>query len=196
MSHTKDATHLLNLAATGDNHASARLLDLLYEELRALAAAQMARERTDHTLQPTALVHEAYLKLVDQAQVQWQGKSHFMALAATMMRRILVDHARIHKAAKRGGSERAEGRVSFEQAEAAIATFDTLNPGLDMEALDAALKELAALDERQAKVVDLRFFAGLDVIQAAEVLGVSERTVKNDWRFARAWLAERLAPTV
>lgn len=196
MPHTQDATLLLNLAARGDPKASSRLLDLIYDELRALAAAQMARERNDHTLQPTALVHEAYLKLVDQRNIQWQGKSHFMALAATMMRRILVDHARIHKAAKRGGSERAEGRVSFEQAEAAIATFDTLNPGLDLEALDAALKELAALDERQARVVDLRFFAGLDVIQAAELLGVSERTVKNDWRFARAWLAERLAPTV
>lgn len=171
--------------ANGDRSAAGKLFPMVYDELRALAAARLVQERRDHTLQATALVHEAYIKLIDQTRVTWQSKIHFMAVAAQVMRRILVDHARARDAGKRGGG-------------AARATLtDTVAPSteppLDLLDLDAALSELATLDERQARVIELRFFAGLDVAQTAEVLGVSERTIKNDWRFARAWLQHRLA---
>ncbi len=182
-------TLILNGACAGDRVASERLLEVVYQELRALAASHLMRERTGHTLQPTALVHEAYLRLIDQTRVQWQGRAHFMAVAATMMRRILVDHARTRNATKRGGDS---ARVPLDGLEAAGSLLDVLAGGVDVEALDLALKDLASLDERQVRVVEMRFFAGLDVAGTAEVLGVSERTVKEDWRFARVWLRQRL----
>lgn len=181
---TNSATVLLGNLAQGDGSATDRLLPLIYDELRALAAIRLRQERPDHTLQPTALAHEAYLKLIDQTRVNWQSKAHFMAIAAQVIRRILIDHARAHAADKRGG---AGERTMLTDSLAVSA-----EPPLDLLDLDTALKDLESLDARQAKVVELRFFAGLDVPQTAEALGVSERTVKSDWRFARAWLRERI----
>jgi RNA polymerase sigma-70 factor, ECF subfamily len=172
MSSTADSTLILNSACAGDPSGAQRLSELVYYELRALAASQLSRERSDHTLQPTALIHEAYLKLVDQTRVHWNGRQHFLSVAAIVMRRILIDHARIRNADKRGGGE---VNVPLDQVGAAAPFLDAMTGDVDVEALDRALKELAALDERQAKVVELRFFAGLDVAQTAEVLGVSER---------------------
>lgn len=171
----------VNRSQEGANH----LLPQLYDELRALAAMHLRQERPDHTLQPTALVHEAYVKLIDQAHAGWQSKSHFMALAAQFMRRILIDHARARNADKRGGS-RPRSMLTDTLAGALDCPIDLLD-------LDAALEQLASIDPRRAQVVEMRFFGGMDVPAAAEALGVSERTVKSDWRFARAWLSERLS---
>jgi RNA polymerase sigma factor (TIGR02999 family) len=156
------------------------LLPLVYAELRRLAASYLRRERPDHTLQPTALVHEAYLRLVDQTQARWQNRAHFLGVAAQMMRRILVDHARGHRAEKRGGDFQILSLdenidVSGERA-------------ADLVALDEALKRLAELDPQKSRVVELRFFGGLSVEETAEVLGVSAPTVKRQWRMAKAWL--------
>lgn len=176
--------------------SSEELLVQLYCELRALAASVMAGERGGHTLQPTALVHEAYLRLSQQRE-PWQSPSHFLGLAATAMRRVLVDHARARRALKRGG-----GAASLDAAVAGDIEGRTdclrlaVAAEVDLEALDSALTELAGLDSRQARVVELRFFGGLDVPAVAEVLGVSERTVKSDWRIARAWLRGRLRPSI
>ena len=154
----------------------------VYDQLRGLAEAFLRRERPDHTLQPTALVHEAYLRLAEQDRAAWNDSSHFQATAATMIRRILVDHARGHKAAKRGGDWH---RVTLSEASDGTGDVDLLE-------LDEALVELAGLDERQARVVELRFFGGLGIKEAAAQLGVSPRTVDGDWRLARAWLHRRL----
>jgi RNA polymerase sigma-70 factor (ECF subfamily) len=181
---TELATRLLDELAGGDPSAADRLLPLVYDELRALAAARLAQERAGHTLQPTALAHEAYLKLVDQSRVQWRGREHFLAVASTFIRRILVDHARSYKAAKRGAGH----RVGLDASETLVPAED----GVDLIDVDEALIELARLSERQARVVELRFFAGLDVAQTAAVLDVAERTVKGDWAVARAWLRRRL----
>lgn len=181
---SKSATEILGLMASGDRSAPERLLRLLYDELRAMAASRLRHERPGHTLQPTALVHEAYLRLVDQTRVQWQSKAHFMAVAAQAMRRIVIDHARAHHAAKRGGDAQ---RLTISDSLA-----ESAEPPLDLLDLDEALRDLEALEPRQARVVELRFFAGLGVPETAEALGVGEKTVKNDWRFARAWLQERL----
>ena len=160
------------------------LLALAYDELRELAAAYLSRERADHTLQPTALVHEAWMRLIDQSRVDWQGRAHFVGIAAQAMRRILVDHARGRAREKRGGDRR---RVELETG---------LDGGddapLDVIDLDRALGDLARLSERQARIVELRFFGGLDTGAIAESLGVSGRTVEREWRFAQAWLAEAL----
>lgn len=180
----ESATSLLHRASAGDPSALSRLAPLIYDELRALAAAGLQRERPDHTLQPTALAHEAYLRLIDQTRVQWADKRHFMAVAAEVIRRILVDHARAHKAAKRGGD------AAREPLDAACLL--SADGRLDVADLDDALKELASLHERQARVVELKFFGGLEVPDIATLLEVSERTVVGDWRFARAWLEERL----
>ncbi len=158
-------------------------MPLVYDELRGLAAARLAAERSDHTLQPTALVHEAYLKLVGQQDANWKGRAHFFAVAAQAIRRILIDHARKHRAIKRGAGRRVT-----------LSGVDDL-PGqsdVDIVALDDALRRLAEKSERQARVVELRFFGGLSVEQAAQVLDVSPGTIKGDWRFARAWLAQQL----
>jgi RNA polymerase sigma factor (TIGR02999 family) len=163
-------------------------MPLVYDELRALASRSLRHERSGHTLPPTALVHEAYLKLVDQRQVRWQDRAHFFAVAAHLMRRVLVDHARRHRAAKRGSG--APGSM-LDEAEAGSAAV----PFVDLLALDRALDRLAALDDRQARTVELRFFGGLTIEETAEVLHVSLATVKNDWSLARGWLYRELQAT-
>lgn len=175
--------------STGEARSLEDLFDLLYPELRRLARSVMAGERHDHTLQPTALVHEAYVRLVDQTRVGWQGRGHFFAVGARVMRHILVDHARAHGRAKRGGAWR---RVTFSEA-----LVPVMEGGLDrdqMLAVDQALERLAALDAREAHIVELRFFAGLTVPEIADLLGHSRRTVEADWTHARAWLLRELSP--
>ena len=177
-------SQVLNEIKNGDQRAADKLLPLVYDEFRALARHYLAQERANHTLQPTALVHEAYMKLVDQTRVDWQGRSHFFAVAAQAMRRILVDHARARQRDKRGGGR---ARVALEEDVALSPQKDE-----DVLALDEALQALAKLDPRQAKVVELRFFGGLSVEEVAQALGVSKRTVEGDWTFARAWLSREL----
>ena len=174
-------TDLLRLMSKGDSAAEARLLGLLYGELRRLAAGCLRGERSDHTLQPTALVNEAYLRLLGQRGKDWQNRGHFMAVAAQVMRRVLVDHARARNSQKRAGQA---GKVSLE--EGVIVANDCWAD--DFIDLDAALQKLATLDPRQAQIIELRFFAGMTEAEIADVLGVSERTVKRDWNTGRAWL--------
>jgi RNA polymerase sigma factor (TIGR02999 family) len=162
-------------------------LPLVYRELRGLAAAYIRRERKDHTLQATALVHEAYLRLVDQTQVASPSRAQFFAIAANLMRQILVNHAKQHRAAKRGGGN----KVELEEGATVVQ-----QRGVDMIALDEALDKLAQLDPRQGRIVELRFFGGLTEEEIAEVLGVSAITVKRDWRIARAVLNRELGPGV
>ena len=176
-------TGLLRAWSQGDPHARDELLPLIYGELRRRAAAHLRRERRGHSLQPTALVHEAYLRLIEQ-KVPWQNRAHFFGLASEMMRRILVDHARGRKRGKRSGMW---ARVELDEAVAISEQRD-----IDLVLLDLALQELAQLDERQARIVELRFFGGLSLEEAGEVLGISEATVKRDWGMARAWLYRRL----
>jgi RNA polymerase sigma factor (TIGR02999 family) len=161
-----------------------RLLPLVYDELRAMAHGHLARERSNHTLSTTALVHEAYLKLVDQTQVSRQGQTYFFGAAARAMRQILVDYARRRNRQKRGGGQ---APVSLDETFVAVDGF-----AADLLDLDAALERLAVLNPRQAQVVECRFFRGLSIEETAEVLGVSGTTVKNDWAVARAWLYRRL----
>lgn len=167
----------------GDASALHALLPLVYEEMRRLAGAYLREESAGHTLQPTALAHEAYLRLLDQRHVSWQNRAHFMGLAAQAMRRILIDHARRRGAQKRGGDA---VHVTLEDSDAIAEGAEPL--GVAADDLNDALDRLAALDERQARVVELRFFTGLSVEETAEVLGVSPATVKRDWTLARAWL--------
>ena len=185
MSDVGDTTKVLADHAAGDPDAAARLMPLVYDQLRALAGYYMRDERPDHTLQPTALVHEAYLRMVDVERIDWRSRTHFIALAATQMRRILVEHGRAHRAQKRGGGLR---RVTFSSG-LAVAPDDELDP----LALDEALTKLSRKNERQGTVAELRLFAGLDIRETAYLLDVSERTVKRDWRVARAWLRRELA---
>lgn len=179
-----EVTQLLSQLAGGDERAADRLLPAVFDEFRALAASYMSREGRDHTFQPTALVNEAYLRLVDQRQTDWKDRSHFFAIGAQAMRRILVDHARAKRREKRGGSAQR------------IALHDdiALSPGRDEDVLAVhdALERLVELDPRQARIVELRFFAGLNVEEVAEVLGVSKRTVESDWTMVRAWLRKEL----
>ncbi len=158
-------------------------MPLVYDELRALAEAYLQRERPDHTLQATALVHEAYMRLIKQEDVDWQNRAHFFAVAAQAIRRILVDHARGHQSAKRGGDRK---RVHLDQ------NLTLPEPDLDLLALDEALEELARLHERQARIVELHFFGGLSLKEVAEYLGLSSRTIDGDWYMARAWLRSKL----
>jgi len=162
-----------------------QLLPLVYDDLRRLAQSKMNREPGNVSLEPTALAHETFMRLVDQSRVDWRGKSHFMAVAAQAMRRILVDHARARKRLKRGG---ARQRVDLSSGIAASGPSD-----VDLIELDDALEKLSQLDPRQAKVIELRFFGGLSVEETAEALGVSKRTVEGDWTMARAWLRRELA---
>jgi len=180
-------TRLLNAWQDGDAAARDRLFVVVYDELRRRASAQLRRERQGHTLRPTALVHEAYLRLMGQDRAKWQNRSQFFAIASEMMRRVLVDHARERKADKRGG---AAVRVALAEDVAATDARE-----VDLIALDSALDELAAMDPRQGRVVEMRFFGGLDTAQIADVLDVSRATVDRDWRFARTWLYRRLAPS-
>jgi RNA polymerase sigma factor (TIGR02999 family) len=181
-----ETTRLLQNICQGDHRSVEALMPLVYDELKAIAASKLRDERPDHTLQPTALVHEAFLRLVDQTQVQWQGRAHFCAMAANMMRRILIDHARRRGAQKRGAGL---NKITLDEAGALASAVDPA----ELVALDDLLNELAELNERHARVVELRFFAGLDVNETAHVLDVSPATVKNDWRAARAWLTSRLS---
>ena len=169
----------------GDQVAGGQLVPLIYDELRDLAARYMGRERAGHTLQPTALVNEVYLRLVDVDQIDWRGKAQFFALAARQIRKILVDHARRRDAAKRGGGLH---RVTLDEAVAAADERE-----VDAVALDEALLRLAERSPRQSQVVELRFFGGLSVEEASDVIGVSVTTVKGDWAVARAWLRRELA---
>ena len=183
-----EVTQLLNKAAKGDRNAEAELLDVVYRELRQTAAAYLARERRDHTLQATALVHETYLRLAGQLDRDWQNRSHFFGVAAHLMRLILVDHARANRAEKRGGDIR---RVSLEELDRPRLFAPDQYEGII--AIDEALTEMEQLDPRAARVVELRFFADLTFQEASDVLGVSARTAKDDWQFARVWLHQKLA---
>src|SRR6266851_4501544 len=180
----QNVTQLLIGWGQGDKEALDKLVPIVYDELRRQAARYLRHERAGHTLQTTALIHEAYLRLIDQKNVHWQNRAQFFGIAAQLMRRILVDHARTRKRAKRGGSDI---RVPFEDA-VAIASA----PELDVVALDEALKRLAEIDEQQSRIVELRFFSGLTVEETAEVLGISTATVKRDWSVARAWLQREI----
>ncbi|MGD9689218.1 MAG: ECF-type sigma factor [Phycisphaerales bacterium] len=188
----QDVTVLVEAATRGDRLAAEQLLPVVYEELRRLAESQLGREPAGHTLQPTALVHEAYLRLLGgQAgdEVKWDGRGHFFASAARAMRHILVERARRYAAAKRGGDRRRE---ALDSRVGTIAVDSKGAEPVDLVALDRALDELQRRDEMQHDVVMLRYFAGLSIEQAAAALGVSAATVKNKWSFARAWLRRSL----
>lgn len=179
-----ELTGLLRAWGRGDLDARDELLPLVYEELRRRAAAYLRRERADHTLQPTALIHEAYLRLVGQQRVAWQNRAQFFGLAAQMMRRILVDHARAQRAAKRPA---AAMKVALDERISLSAPIDC-----DLLLLDRALTELAALDPRQGQIVELRYFGGLAEHEVAELLAISRSTVTREWQTARAWLYRRM----
>jgi RNA polymerase sigma-70 factor, ECF subfamily len=179
-----DVTALLHAWSQGDAGARDELMPLVYDELRRRAAACLRRERPEHTLQPTALVHEAYLRLVDQRHAAWRNRAQFFAVAAGMMRRILVDWARAHATAKRSGRW---SRVTLNPSVAYTRPVD-----LDVLDLDHALAELAALDARKSRVAELRFFGGLSLEETGHVLQVSAKTVDRDWQMARAWLFKRM----
>jgi RNA polymerase sigma factor (TIGR02999 family) len=179
-------TQLLIDWGKGDRAALEKLMPLVYSELRRLASNYLRRERVGHTLQPTALVNEAYLKLIDQRNAKWQNRAQFFGISAQLMRRILVDHARQRQAAKRGGSE--QQRLSITSVEAAMVQ----EPAVDLLALNEALDELAEMDPQQSRIVELKFFGGLSIEETAEVLGISHATVERDWKMARAWLRRQL----
>ena len=177
-------THLLARWSGGDLNAREALIPLVYDELRRLARSFLARQRSDHTLQSTALVHEAYMRMVGYTSVNFENRGHFFAVAAQLMRRILVDHARKHNAAKRGGKNVT---LALDEALAAPAGSE-----IDVAALDNALNTLAELDPRQANIVEMRFFAGLSIDETAKVLGISPATVKREWTTARTWLFDKM----
>jgi RNA polymerase sigma factor (TIGR02999 family) len=180
-----EITQLLNDWQAGSEQALNALTPLVYNELRRLAQSYLSRERAGHTLQGTALVHEAYLRLVDQRHVHWRNRNHFFALAAELIRRILVDHARAKRAEKRGGDQ---GKLSLEEG------FDAPAPaGVDLVALDDALQLLARTDPQQSQIVELRYFAGLKIDETAEVLNISPATVKRDWVLAKAFLKREMS---
>lgn len=179
-----DLNELLTRASSGDQSAAAVFMQSLYDDFRRVAAAQLRREPPGHTLQPTALVHEAFLRLIDQSRVNWQGRTHFIAVGAQAMRRILVDHARAARRTKRGGGRH---RVELDDRM-------TVSPrdNDDVVAIDDALEALAELDPRQAKMVELRFFGGMTNDEVAQVLGVSRATIDRQWRAVKAWLRQQL----
>jgi len=179
-----DLTAILNRAGQGDESAVNRLLPLVYDELRALAQHMLQQERPGHTLQATALVHEAYMRLVKQDAIEWRGRGHFFAAASQAIRRILVDHARAHRAAKRGGDA--------DRLELAGSLVASPEAGPDLIALDEALERLAQQHPRQAQIVSMRFFGGFTLQEIAEYLDVSPRCVDGDWSVARAWLRREL----
>ena len=188
MASSSDVTRLLVRWSSGDPEALRELVPLVYAECRRIAAQQLRGERPEHTLDPTALVHELYLRLVDQHRATWQNRAHFFGVAAQMMRRILVDHARARQAQKRGGSAIL---VSLADASDASDTVEE-SPLADVLAIDEALDRLAAHDAEQVRIIELRFFAGLTVEETAHVVGRSARTVKREWRLAKAWLHREL----
>jgi RNA polymerase sigma factor (TIGR02999 family) len=193
-------TQLLVEWAAGDKHALGELMPLVYGELRRLAERQLRGERPNHTLQRTALVNEAYLRLMNQKRVSWQGRAQFMGLASQIMRRILIDHARTRRRAKRGGgvvpmsldqTGRALGSVDDKGAQTDALEL-AANPAVDLPAIDSALSRLEKLDPTQGRIVELRFFGGLTIEETAQVVGVSPATVKREWALARAWLHREL----
>lgn len=184
---TEQVTQLLIDWSNGDTAAVDKLMPLVYDELRRLARYYMRRERAGATLQTTALVNEAYLRLVDQKKVQWQNRAHFFAIAAQLMRRILIDRARKRYNSKRGGDVR---KVSLDQA-AIVST----GRSSDLVALDEALTDLEAIDQRKSKVVELRFFGGLNIEETAEVMSISPATVQREWSMAKAWLYREISQT-
>lgn len=179
-----DFTQLLRDWRNGDKAALDRMTPILYDELRRLARHFLSSERPDHTLQPTALVHEAYLRLVDQRAVDWQNRAHFLGVAASMMRRVLINHARASQAAKREGFTKA---VALEDA---LGVFT--NPQVDLLELNSALQQLAEIDPQQGRVVELRYFGGLTIEETAEVMGISPATVKREWGTAKLWLLKKI----
>lgn len=177
-------TQLLRDWQAGDPSARDQLLEIVYEELRRQAARYLRRERPDHTLQPTALVHEAYLQLIDQNFINWENRAHFFGVAARLMRRILVDHARAHRAEKRGSGQE---QLALDEAIGVPQTKD-----LNILALNDALDELERMDEQQSRIVELRYFGGLSIEETATVTGVSPATVKREWAMAKVWLQHQL----
>ena len=186
---SQEVTVFLKAWSGGDRGAADRLIQLVYDELRKLAASYVKRQPSDFTLQPTALVHEAYVKLVDGSQVDWKDRAHFFAVAARTMRNILVDHARAAKADKRGGNSQT---IALDDA----VSFSNDKTDVDLLALDEALKQLALQDELQSRAVELRFFGGLTIEETAAVLEVSPATVKREWATARAWLYRQMKPAI
>jgi len=182
---SKEITQLLIAWNEGDQRARDELTPLIYDELRRLARGYLRRERPGHTLQPTALVHEAFLRLIDQSQVNWQNRAHFFGAAARLMRQILINHAEARRAAKRGGE--AE-RVSLDDVD-----HSAVGREIDLVALNEALTNLERIDPLQGRIVELRYFSGLTVEEVAEVMGVSPATVKREWSTARAWLRRELS---
>jgi RNA polymerase sigma factor (TIGR02999 family) len=180
-----DVTQILKEWSEGDPNASERLMPVVYEELRRLARTYLSRERDDHTLQATALVHEAYIRLTDRTQLTWKDRAHFYGIAARMMRQILVDHARLRNAAKRGGLQQ---KLSLDEARELPE-----NDHVDLIELDGALESFAKDYPRKSQVVELKFFGGLDAKEISEVLKVSEKTVLRDWNFAKLWLCRALS---
>jgi RNA polymerase sigma factor (TIGR02999 family) len=180
-----EVTQILQAWSNGDGDAPARLMPLVYNELRRQARNYLAKERESHTLQPTALVHEAYLRLVDQTRISWQNRAHFYGVASSMMRRVLVDHARAYARDKRGGGA---VRLSIEDVQIPLE-----QRAADLVVLDEALEELAKFDERKCRIVEMRFFGGLSDEEIAEALGVSTRTILRDWKTARLWLYRELS---
>jgi len=180
-----DLTQLLHAWRKGDEAARNQLMSLVYDELRRLAGNYLRRERAGHTLQPTALVHEAYLQLIDQSQVSWESRAHFFGAAARLMRRILVDHARAHNAEKRGGGEE---RLELNEAIGVPEQKD-----INLLALDDALSELARIDPQQSQIVELRYFGGLSIEETATVLNISPATVKREWSMAKVWLYRQIS---
>lgn len=186
VSNRGEITEMLNACRGGDRQAMDKLIPLVYEELRRQAHRYLRHERPNHTLQTTALVHEAYLRLIEQREVEWQNRAHFFGLSANMMRRILVNYAVSQNRLKRGGKDE---NLPLEEAMCvAVEERD-----VDLLALDSALNELAALDERQARIVELRYFGDLTIEETAEVLNISPATVKRDWNMAKAWLRAELS---
>lgn len=181
-----EITQMLIELTHGKGDVVDKIYPHIYDELRRLAGSYLRRERSDHTLQPTALVHEAYIKLIDQTRVQWQNRAHFFGIAAQVMRRILMDHARKHKADKRGGEFE---KLPIEE-DILIVSHEKSS---ELLALDDALEALAEIDEQKAKIVELRYFGGLSIEETAEVMGVSVPTINRQWRMAKAWLYGQIA---
>jgi RNA polymerase sigma-70 factor, ECF subfamily len=177
-------TEVLERWSNGEQSALDELVPLIYQELRRLAGNYIRRERHDHTLQPTALINEVFLRLIDQNDIRWQNRAHFFGIAAKLMRRILVDHARGHRAAKRGG---AHYSLSLSSADRIAG-----QPSVDLLAVHLALQELEELDPQQSRIVELRFFGGLTIEETAEVIGVGHATVEREWKMARSWLRHEL----
>jgi len=180
-----ELTQLLHSWSNGDDQALDKLIPLVYAELRKLARRHMGRENSDHTLQTSALINEAYLKLIDQQSVQWQNRAHFFAVAAQVMRHILIDHARAHRFAKRGA-----GAVKVSLDETAVLTDERAS---ELVALDDALTSLASFDSRKSRIVELRYFGGLSIEETAEIMKISPVTVTREWRAARAWLRREMS---